>query len=114
MYAFQQNKPPDLSFAVFTLGVFTIILKLYGDIRVWDKIMELLEIKIKGLVERDWSSWMRDFSVTFTEQGETVLMGLVQDQSALYGLLDRLSDLGIQLISVNRKVPETEDYKESV
>ncbi len=62
--------------------------------------MQEIEIRIKGLIDRDWSVWVSDLTTTHTVEGETILAGSVQDQAALYGLLSRLSDLGLQLNSV--------------
>jgi hypothetical protein len=62
--------------------------------------MQQVEIRIKGQIDQDWSNWMSGLSITYTEQGETILTGSVRDQSVLYGLLERFSDLGIELGSV--------------
>ena len=62
--------------------------------------MKQVEIRIKGHVDRDWSDWVLELTVTHTEQGETVLTGTFRDQAALYGLLSRLADMGLQLNSV--------------
>ena len=62
--------------------------------------MEQVEIRIKGQIDKNWSDWLGGLSINY-QQTETVLTGSVQDQSALYGLLLRLSDMGIQLVSLN-------------
>lgn len=62
--------------------------------------MEHVEICIRGRIDQDWSNWLNGLSVTYTAEGDTVLIGSVRDQSVLFGLLDRLSDLGMQLASV--------------
>ena len=62
--------------------------------------MQQVEIRVKGQIDRDWSDWISDVTTTHTVKGETILAGSVQDQAALYGLLSRLSDLGLQLNSV--------------
>ncbi len=62
--------------------------------------MQQVEIRIKGHVDRHWSDWIIGFAVSFTPEGETVLTGFVRDRSALYGLLDRIADLGLDLVSV--------------
>lgn len=61
-----------------------------------------VEIKVKGQIDDAWSDWFEGLAITYTEEGDTVLAGPVADESALYGLLARLRDLGLQLISVNR------------
>jgi hypothetical protein len=65
-----------------------------------DVPVQHVEIRIKGQINQNWSDWMSGLSIKYTAQGETILTGSVRDQSVLYGLLDRLNDLGIQLNSV--------------
>ena len=60
-----------------------------------------VEIRVKGQVDEQWSHWFEDLTVTHTEQDETILTGEVVDQAALYGLVAKLRDLGLPLISVN-------------
>jgi hypothetical protein len=77
--------------------------------------MQQVEIRIKGHIERDWSPWIRGLVVTHTTAGETVLTGTVRDRSALYGLLSRLADLGLELNSVKtggREMKAPEDRSE--
>jgi hypothetical protein len=59
------------------------------------------EIRVKGQIDEHWSDWFEGLTVTHTDQDETVLTGLVVDQSALYGLMTKLRDLGLLLVSVN-------------
>jgi hypothetical protein len=69
-----------------------------------------VEIRVKGRIDRDWSDWFEDLEIVHTEQDETILTGQVADQSALYGLIARLRDLGLSLISVDSKdVDEVDD-----
>jgi hypothetical protein len=61
----------------------------------------LYEIRVKGrLSQEKWSSWFDNLSIA-AEKSETVLRGSVQDHAALYGLLGRLRDLAVPLVSVN-------------
>lgn len=60
-----------------------------------------VEIRVKGQIDAHWSDWFEDLTITHTEEEETVLIGSVADQAALYGLLAKLRDLGLPLISVN-------------
>jgi hypothetical protein len=70
-----------------------------GDVTMQPAVYE---IKVKGRLEGDiWSHWFDGMTVTPGEKGETVLTGLVVDQAALYGLLARLRDLALPLLSVN-------------
>ena len=48
-----------------------------------------------------WLEWLGNVTITYTEQGESVLVGTIADQSALYGLVAKLRDLGLPLVSVN-------------
>jgi len=62
--------------------------------------MQQIEIRIKGQIDRDWSDWIGGLAITHTSQGETIITGSVRDQAALYGLVGRLADLGLQLNSL--------------
>jgi hypothetical protein len=63
---------------------------------------EQYEIRIKGLLDRRWSSWFEGLTITALDNGETLLAGPVVDQAALYGVLRKVRDLGIPLLSVMR------------
>jgi len=58
------------------------------------------EIKLKGILSLEWAEWFAGLTVTHTANGETLLSGAVVDQAALYGLLRKVRDLGLPLISV--------------
>ena len=58
-----------------------------------------VEVRIKGRIAPHWSDWFSGLTVTPTG-GETLLTGEVTDQAALYGLLARVRDLGLFLVSV--------------
>lgn len=60
------------------------------------------QIRIKGHLNRQWMDWFGGLTVTLEENGDTLLTGPVVDQAALYGLLRRIRDLGMPLLSVNR------------
>jgi len=62
--------------------------------------MQQIEIRIKGHLGQNWSSSFGGLSVLHTVSGHTILSGAVTDQSALYGLLEKLSSLGLALLSV--------------
>jgi hypothetical protein len=59
------------------------------------------EIRLKGRLDSSWAEWLGGMSLTHASDGTTVLVGPVVDQAALHGLLQKLRDLGITLISVN-------------
>ena len=62
-------------------------------------------IRIKGRLDDDWSEWFDDLTVTSDEHGETTLCGPVIDQAALFGLLAKVRDLNLPLLSVCRIAP---------
>jgi len=60
------------------------------------------QIRIKGQLGREWTNWFEGLTITLEENGDTLLTGPVVDQAALHGLLRKVRDLGMPLISVNR------------
>ena len=62
----------------------------------------IYQIRIKGQLERRWTEWFGDVTITLEENGDTVLTCSVVDQAALHGLLKKVRDLGLPLLSVNR------------
>jgi hypothetical protein len=62
--------------------------------------MQRVEIRVEGQIDETWSEWFEGFSVTHTERNETILIGELPDQTALYGVITKLRDLGLKLISV--------------
>ena len=67
----------------------------------WRKHMLTVEIRVKRRIDRRWSEWLDDLTITHSGRDETILTGAVADQSALYGLVAKLRDLGLPLLSVN-------------
>ena len=67
---------------------------------------EYYEIRVKGHLDPRWSEWFQGLTVTRTESGETILSGPVVDQAALHGLLAKIRDLNLTLISVTRAEAE--------
>ena len=63
--------------------------------------MQSVEIQVKGQINQQWSEWFGGLTISHSDPAETVLTGLVPDQAALYGIIARLRDLGLQLISVS-------------
>jgi len=66
----------------------------------------IYQIKIKGHLGHKWTDWFEGLTITLEESGETLLTGPVVDQVALHGLLKKVRDLGMPLLSVNRVEPD--------
>jgi hypothetical protein len=64
------------------------------------------QIKIKGHLGCEWTDWFEGLTITLQDNGETLLTGPVIDQAALHGLLRKVRDLGMPLLSVGRVEPE--------
>ena len=58
------------------------------------------QIRIKGHLDREWTDWFEGLTITLEEDGDTLLTGPVTDQAALHGLLKKVRDLGMPLVSV--------------
>ena len=63
---------------------------------------EIYQIKIKGFLDDQWSDWFDGLTITHPGETETLLVGPVRDQGALHGMLAKIRDLGLHLISVER------------
>jgi len=61
------------------------------------------EIRVRGILDASWSEWLGGLDVTPLESGETTLTGYIRDQSALHGLLNKIRDLGLPLLCVEKK-----------
>lgn len=64
------------------------------------------EIRIKGHLDDRWSGWFDGLTITREDNGETRLVGTVVDQAALHGLLRKVRDIGLPLVSIARIEPE--------
>jgi hypothetical protein len=63
------------------------------------------EIRLSGHLEARWAAWFDGLTVSHEGDGTTVISGPVADQAALHGLLQRVRDLGLPLVSVTRHTP---------
>jgi hypothetical protein len=90
----------------------------------WNKIMPsqhdpqrdadqliVYQIRIKGHLSRRWKDWFEGLTVTLEENGNTLLTGPVIDQAALHGILKRVRDLGMPLLSVNSIEPGPQAHR---
>lgn len=65
----------------------------------------IYQIRIKGHLSDQWTGWFEGLTITLETNGDTLLTGSVVDQAALFGLLKKVRDLGIPLVSINRVGP---------
>ena len=69
------------------------------------------QIRIKGHLGFQWTDWFEGLTITLEKDGDTLLTGPVVDQAALHGLLKKVRDLGLPLISINQvQLNETHQY----
>ena len=74
----------------------------------------IYQIRIKGHLGHGWKDWFEDLSITLQDNGDTLLTGPVVDQAALHGLLKKVHDFGMPLISVERIEREKRRRKNNV
>ena len=63
------------------------------------------QIRIKGHLGREWTDWFEGLTLTLEDNGDTLLTGPVVDQAALHGVLRKVRDVGVPLLSVNHVEP---------
>ena len=64
--------------------------------------VEFYEFRLKGHLDSQWATWFDGLTITLEENGDTLLSGPMPDQAALHGLLKKVRDLGMPLVSVNQ------------
>ena len=67
------------------------------------------EIRLKGHLDSRWADWFDGLSLTTERDGITLIHGPVVDQAALYGLLQKIRDMGLPLVSVSQVEPDPDD-----
>ncbi len=71
------------------------------------------QVRVEGQLNARWTEWFEGLAITLDANGDTVLTGAVIDQAALHGLLKKVRDLGMPLISVVRIEAEPHDRLET-
>jgi hypothetical protein len=69
---------------------------------------EVYQIVVKGHLDSEWSDWFDGLTISMVDNGETILSGPIVDQTALHGVLIKIRDLGLPLLSLTRIEPERE------
>jgi hypothetical protein len=64
------------------------------------------ELRVQGVLDAGWSAWLEGLRVSSDQAGQTTITGQVADQAALHGLLAKIRDLGLPLLSVRRLDPD--------
>jgi hypothetical protein len=70
------------------------------------------QIRVKGHLDQSWKDWLERMTLTLEDNGDTLLSCVVADQAALYGLLRKVRDVGLPLISVTRVNPGQADVSD--
>jgi len=70
------------------------------------------QIRLRGRLSDGWTNWFEGLTITLEGDGDTLLTGSVVDQAALFGLLKKVRDLGMQLVSINCVEPGNPDVPE--
>jgi hypothetical protein len=70
----------------------------------------IYQIRIKGHLGQQWMDWFEGLTITLEEDGVTLLTGVLVDQAELHGILKKVRDLGIPLLSVNIVGPDLQEH----
>ena len=70
------------------------------------------QIRVEGHLDHQWTDWFEGLTINLEEDGEMLLTGPLVDQAALFGLLKKVRDLGMPLVSVNRIKSDQKDAPE--
>ena len=66
---------------------------------------KIYQIKLKGQLDGSWADWFDSMTITLDDEKNTLLTGLLIDDAALHGILKKIRDLGLPLLSVNQIEP---------
>ena len=64
---------------------------------------EWVEITVRGRLSADWAEWFEGLSISHNSNGETIVSGVIADQAVLHGMLERIRDLNLALVSVQSR-----------
>jgi hypothetical protein len=70
------------------------------------------EIRVDGILDESWSDWFDGLQLTHQPEGVTLLSGTIRDEAALHGLIRKICDLGLPLISLARVENQGEDLEQ--
>jgi len=74
----------------------------------WPDEAGIYEIRLAGLLEARWAVWFDGMTLTQASDGTTIIRGQITDQAALHGLLQRVRDLGLPLLSLTQTQQPTQ------
>ena len=74
---------------------------------------KVYQIRLKGHLEARWVKWFDGLTITLNENGVTLLTGPVADQAALHGLLKKVRDLGLPLLSINSVETDAQEVRKT-
>ena len=76
-------------------------------------MMNIYEIRVKGHIDQHWSAWFEGLHISHDDEGNSVLRGRLVDEAALHGVLMKVRDLALPLLSVSRRDRDDNNRKES-
>jgi hypothetical protein len=74
--------------------------------------MAWYEIRVQGQLDSEWADWFTGFTISYDTDDSTILRGSIVDQAALHGLLIRVRDLSLTLLSVNQVATDDASQRE--
>ena len=77
------------------------------------RFLNITKFALKGHLDDRWAEWFDGLTITLEENGDTLLSGQLVDQAALHGILKKVRDLGLTLLSVNSVEPDTKEVRKT-